>query len=143
MKNIYLITLLLFLSYIESIGQTLQQNLQRKEGKASYYHAKFNGRKTATGEIFSNENMTAASNVFPLGTMVKVTNKSTGKYVYVRINDRMAPNNPRVIDLTARAARELCFIDQGLCTVIVEKADGDKKEIILKKSAPDTTSTDR
>ena len=119
MKITYLFLLLSLLWLSESWAQTLQQNLQRKEGKASYYHSKFNGRKTATGEIFSNQNMTAASNHFPLGTMVKVTNKNTGKFVIVKINDRMAPNNSRIIDLTERAARELCFFDKGLCKGIV------------------------
>lgn len=136
-----LFILILFVWHTASWAQTLQQNIQRKEGKASYYHPKFNGRKTATGEIFSNQNMTAASNHFPLGTMVKVTNKQSGKFVIVKINDRMAPNSSRVIDLTELAARELCFYNQGLCTVVVEKTDGSKEEILLKQSKADTTSS--
>jgi rare lipoprotein A len=55
---------------------------QQKTGTASFYHDKFEGRKTATGEVFDNENFTAASNHFKLGTYVKVTNQSNGKVVY-------------------------------------------------------------
>ena len=102
---------------------------QRKEGTASYYHPKFEGRKTASGERFSNQDMTGASNHYPLGTLVRVTNKKTGKSVVVRINDRMGTRH-RLIDLTEKAARELCFIDQGLCTVVVETTDGEFREIL-------------
>lgn len=119
-------------------AQSLEKNIQKREGKASYYHSKFNGRRTATGEIFNNQNLTAASNHFPLGTLVKVTNKKSGKFVIVKINDRMSAGNPRVIDLTERAARELCFLDQGICTVIVETTDGKKEELNLQTSFEDS-----
>lgn len=121
--RIVFINLFIFISWA-TFGQGIKTDIKKKEGIASYYHPKFNGRKTATGEIFSNQNMTGASNHFPLGTLVKVTNKKTGKSVIVKVNDRMAPNNNRVIDLTEKAARELCFKDQGLCVVVVESSDG-------------------
>lgn len=134
--------LLILLCYpIVQYGQHLKPKKEIKEGTASYYHSKFNGRKTATGEIFSNQNMTAASNHFPLGTMVKVTNKKTGKFVLVKINDRMAPNNHRIIDLTEKAAKELCFMDKGLCVVTVEKTNGESEEIILSEEKGDSLST--
>jgi rare lipoprotein A len=139
MKAIYLLSSLAFLFFSYSAhAQTLEKSLQKREGKASYYHSKFNGRKTATGELFSNQGMTAASNHFPLGTIVKVTNKKTGKYVIVKINDRMSVGNPRVIDLTERAARELCFLEQGICTVIVEPTDGDEDTSIRNTSLEDS-----
>ncbi|MBL7764745.1 MAG: septal ring lytic transglycosylase RlpA family protein [Chitinophagaceae bacterium] len=90
------------------------------QGIASYYHTRFHGRKTASGEIFSNQKMTAASNRLKLGTMVRVTNLRNGKSVIVKINDRMSAGNGRLIDLSHRAAQELCFIDQGTCKVVVE-----------------------
>lgn len=93
---------------------------QAKKGIASYYADKFNGRKTSTGEIFSNENLTAASNQFPLGSKVKVTNLLNGKTIIVYINDRMHAQNKRLIDLTKRAAKELDMIKAGLCKVSVE-----------------------
>jgi rare lipoprotein A len=134
--------LLILLCYpVAHYGQHVKPKKEVKEGIASYYHAKFNGRKTATGEIFSNQNMTAASNHFPLGTMVKVTNKKTGKFVFVKINDRMAASNHRIIDLTEKAAKELCFMDKGICVVTVEKTNGKSEEIILSDEKGDSLST--
>ena len=90
------------------------------EGTASFYHAKFNGRKTANGEIFSNEKFTAANNFLPLGTYVKVTNLSNGLTVVVKINDRMSKNNKRLIDLSLASASKLKFVDKGLQKVRIE-----------------------
>src|ERR1700741_3187623 len=66
-------------------------------GTASYYADKFNGRRTANGEIFSNNEMTAAHNTLPLGTYVKVTNLRNGRSVIVRITDRLHHKNTRII----------------------------------------------
>ena len=57
-------------------------------GVASYYHNKFNGRKTASGEVFSNNKLTAAHRTYPFGTYLKVTNVVNGKSVVVKVNDR-------------------------------------------------------
>jgi rare lipoprotein A len=89
------------------------------DGIASYYHARFEGRKTANGEIFDNDKFTAASNKLKLGSYVKVTNLSNKEVVYVKINDRMA-NNGRVIDLAQVAAEKLDFKTKGLTKVKVE-----------------------
>ncbi|HQW45993.1 MAG: septal ring lytic transglycosylase RlpA family protein [Bacteroidetes bacterium] len=94
---------------------------QQKTGIASYYHSKFEGRKTASGEIFCHKKLTAASNHYKLGEWVKVTNVENGKSVYVLINDRMAKNSSRLIDLTQCAANNLCFMGKGLCKVNVER----------------------
>lgn len=89
-------------------------------GTASYYADKFNGRKTANGETFSNQEMTAAHNSLPLGTYVKVTNTRNGRWVVVRITDRLHEQNTRIIDLTKKAAGKLGFIARGLTRVKVE-----------------------
>lgn len=91
-----------------------------KDGIASYYHNKFEGRFTANGEVFDNRKFTAASNSLRLGTYVKVTNHSNGKVVYVKINDRMAKTNTRVIDLAHVAAKKLGFVRKGITKVTVE-----------------------
>lgn len=91
-----------------------------KKGVASYYHSKFDGRKTATGETFRSTNYTAASNNLKLGTFIKVTNLRNSSVVYVKVNDRMAPSNKRVVDLTASAAEALHFKAEGLTQVSVE-----------------------
>ncbi|HQW45994.1 MAG TPA: septal ring lytic transglycosylase RlpA family protein [Chitinophagaceae bacterium] len=89
-------------------------------GVASYYHAKFHGRKTATGEVFSNAKMTAANNFLKLGTLVKVTNLTSGKSVIVKINDRMNANNHRLIDLSQAAAKKIGIVQQGVGNVSIE-----------------------
>ncbi len=90
------------------------------DGIASFYHNKFVGRKTATGEIFDQEKYTAASNTHKLGTYVKVTNARNGEVVYVKINDRMAASNKRLLDLTSKAAADLKFRKAGTTNVKVE-----------------------
>lgn len=90
------------------------------KGIASFYHDKFEGRLTANGEVFDNNKFTAASNILKLGSYVKVTNLSNGKVVYVKINDRMAHTNTRLIDLARVAAKELGFIRKGITQVKVE-----------------------
>jgi rare lipoprotein A len=73
------------------------------------------GGKTANGEAFSPEKLTAAHRTLPFGTMVRVTNLSNGRTVVVRINDRGPFNKGRVIDLTPAAAQQLHF--SGLAPV--------------------------
>ncbi|MBK7435144.1 MAG: septal ring lytic transglycosylase RlpA family protein [Chitinophagaceae bacterium] len=87
---------------------------------ASYYSNKFNGRKTASGEIFSQKKMTCACNVLPLGTWVKVTNLRNGRSVIVKTNDRIHPKVRRVVDLSRVAAEKLGYISRGLTRVKVE-----------------------
>ncbi|MBL0057268.1 MAG: septal ring lytic transglycosylase RlpA family protein [Chitinophagaceae bacterium] len=89
-------------------------------GLASYYSNKFNGRKTASGEIFSQKKMTCACNVLPLGTWVKVTNLRNGRSVIVKTNDRIHPKVRRVVDLSRVAAEKLGYISRGLTRVKVE-----------------------
>ena len=88
-------------------------------GTASYYHDRFHGKKTASGEVYNKNKFTAASNKFNLGDSVKVVNLTNRKEIHVLINDRMA-NNGRVIDLSYAAADSLDFIKQGLTRVKVE-----------------------
>lgn len=121
MKTIGLILLFAALPWISS-GQGRQiTNPEREEGIASYYHDKFIGRPTSTGELFDNDRFTAASNTLHLGSYVKVTNLSNRRSIYVRINDRMHKDNKRVIDLTRLAAEELGFLRQGITKVKVER----------------------
>ncbi|MDF2190054.1 septal ring lytic transglycosylase RlpA family protein [Paraflavitalea sp. CAU 1676] len=105
----------------DSIVLTKQKNVGRIQyGVASFYHNKFEGRKTANGEIFSQKNMTAASNTHPLNCWVRVTNSRNKKSVIVRITDRMHPKNPRLIDLSRTAAGKLGYTGRGLTRVKVE-----------------------
>jgi rare lipoprotein A len=95
-------------------------------GVASYYADKFEGRKTASGEIFSQQKMTAAHNTLPLGTLIEVTNLRNNRSVYVKINDRLHAKNKRLVDLTKAAASKLHFMNAGITRVrirVLDKAD--------------------
>jgi rare lipoprotein A len=76
-------------------------------GKASWYGPGFHGRRTASGEIFNANAMTAAHKTLPFGTMVQVTSNATGRSVVVRINDRGPFVRGRIIDLSKASARAL------------------------------------
>lgn len=89
-------------------------------GQASYYANKFVGRKTASGEIFSQTKFTAACNTLPLGTWIKVTNMRNGQWAIVKINDRLHPKMGRIVDLTRAAAEKLGYVAAGLTRVKVE-----------------------
>lgn len=89
-------------------------------GQASYYSNKFNGRKTASGERFSQAKLTAACNVLPLGTWIKVTNLRNGKSIVVKTNDRLHAKMKRIVDLTSEGAARLGYISSGLTRVKVE-----------------------
>ena len=93
-------------------------------GQASYYAAKFEGRKTATGEIFRHSKLTAACNVLPLGTWIKVTNLKNGKSIVAKTNDRLHAKTRRIIDLTKTGAQQLGFIKSGLTRVKIEVLKG-------------------
>src|ERR1700680_548220 len=86
-------------------------------GTASWYGAQFQGKQTASGELFDMRDFTAAHPKLPLGTFVKVTNLRNGKAVVVRINDRGPVVDGRIIDLSYNAARALGFKELGLQTV--------------------------
>lgn len=89
-------------------------------GVASFYHNKFEGRKTANGEIFSQKKLTAACNTLPLNCWVRVTNIRNNRSVILRITDRMHHLNKRLIDLSHIAARTLGYTGHGLTRVKVE-----------------------
>lgn len=86
-------------------------------GKASYYHDKYQGRKTANGEKYKKRKLTAAHKTIPFGTKVTVTNLDNGQRVKVRINDRGPFVEGRIIDLSRKAARKIDMIDAGIANV--------------------------
>ena len=124
---IYLAAVLLF------VHDTRGQNGRLVSGKtpkilygtASFYANKFEGRRTANGEIFSQKKLTAACNALPLGTWIKVTNLHNGRSVVVKVNDRLHYRMKRVADLSTAAARQIGHND-GLTRVKVEVLDRKK-----------------
>ena len=91
-----------------------------QSGVASYYHDRFQGRKTASGARYDKNTLSAAHKTLPLGTKVKVTDSRTGKSVVVRINDRGPFVKGRVIDLSRAAARKIGLVKKGLTPVKVK-----------------------
>lgn len=92
-----------------------------KEGMAAYYANEFHGKKTASGEIYDMNKLTAASVDLPFGTTVRVTNLDNRKSVVVRINDRMPKNSKgRIIDLSLAGAKAIEMVQTGVVRVRVE-----------------------
>ncbi len=89
-----------------------------QRGKASWYGKRHHGRKTASGERFNKNALTAAHRTLKFGTVVKVTNQRNGRSVEVRINDR-GPfgRRGRIIDLSEEAARQLRMRKRGVAPV--------------------------
>lgn len=81
--------------------------ISKANGVASYYHNKFNGRKTASGEVFSNSKLTAAQRTYPFGTSLRVTNPINGKSVVVKVNDRGPFTKGKDLDLSRKAFMQI------------------------------------
>ena len=84
-----------------------------EEGVVSYYAEKFHGRRTASGQRFDKNAMTAAHRTLPFGTKLEVTNLATGKSVMVVVNDRGPYAKDRILDLSPAAARKLGLLGKG------------------------------
>lgn len=89
-------------------------------GIASWYGGKFHGRKTANGEIYDQNALTAAHRSLPFGTRLEVTNLANGRTVVVSVNDRGPFIDGRIIDLSRRAAADLGFLKSGLANVRIQ-----------------------
>jgi len=100
--------------------RTTKKQAAATEGTASFYAGQFHGRKTANGETFNTDQLTAAHPSLPFGTWVKVTNLSNGKDVVVRINDRGPFVKGRIIDLSAGAAKKIGIMQTGIVQVKLE-----------------------
>ncbi len=83
-------------------------------GKASWYGPKFHGRKTANGETYDMNGMTAAHRKLPFNTIIEVTLLSSGKSCRVRINDRGPFKGNRILDLSKGAAKKIGLIEEGV-----------------------------
>ncbi len=91
-----------------------------QSGMASWYGGKWHGRKTANGERYNQESMTAAHRTLPFGTVVKVTNERNGRECQVRINNRGPFTKGRILDLSKAAARQLGMVGSGVAKIKME-----------------------
>ena len=90
-------------------------------GGASWYGPGFHGKKTASGQKFNENAMTAAHKTLPFGTVVKVTDQRTGKSIRVTINDRGPFHGSRIIDLSKAAASKLGTRQAGVGKVCIDR----------------------
>jgi rare lipoprotein A len=98
----------------------------KQVGIASFYSDRFHGRRTANGERYDKEGLTAVHPNLPFGTVIRVVNLQNDRAVEVRVNDRGRLRRGRILDLSRRAARELGFVHSGLASVELEVvAQGD------------------
>ncbi|WP_200459676.1 MULTISPECIES: septal ring lytic transglycosylase RlpA family protein [unclassified Acinetobacter] len=113
-------------SVIEKLN-TVASNTVRKftqTGIASWYGRQFHGRKTASGDTFDMNELTAAHRSLPLNCYIRVTNKDNGKSVVVKVNDRGPFHGNRVLDLSYGAAKRIGLTNAGTAKVSIERVDG-------------------
>lgn len=101
-------------------------------GTASWYGSDFHCKKTANGEYFNKNQLSAAHNTLPLPSVAKVTNLENGRSVNVTINDRGPFAHNRIIDLSEKAAKELGMKAQGLATVRIQFLPKETNELMAK-----------
>jgi rare lipoprotein A len=109
-----------FLIFIFPFSMHAQQANKKEVGMASYYANKFEGRRTASGDVYHHDSLTAAHKTLPFGTKLRITHIANGRSVVVRVNDRGMKGLNRVVDLSQSAAEKLGMISSGVAKVEVE-----------------------
>ena len=120
-RLITLASLLALMAGCSSRPETRPEGVFDQVGLCSYYALKFHGHKTASGERYNREAMTAAHRHLPFGSVVKVINLENGKWVEVRVNDRGPFVKGRIIDVSYAAAKKLKMIREGVVRVRIER----------------------
>ena len=108
-----------------AIGET-------ETGIASWYGVPYDGRRSANGEVYDMEKLTAAHRTLPFDTWVEVTNLENKKHIDVRITDRGPFVKGRIIDLSLAAAREIDMVTAGIVKVRIK---------VIRKKSPDPPSS--
>lgn len=111
-----------------------------KIGYASWYGRDFHGKKTANGEIYNMNALTAAHKTLPMPTFVKVTNLENNRSIVLRVNDRGPFVSGRLIDVSRRGAQLLGFEKQGVTRVRIQASD-EQGRVLRASSAPPAEST--
>jgi rare lipoprotein A len=122
-KNFLTFVLFVTVFVIPYYAQAQGADIFRQEGIASWYGREFEGRPTASGEIFDSSLFTAAHPILPFGTLVVVTNQHNNKKVTVRVNDRGPYVSARIIDVSRAAAEQLDMIVTGTAPVKIESVE--------------------
>lgn len=113
-------------SVIDKLNNVASTTVRKfsQTGVASWYGRQFHGRKTASGDTFDMNQLTAAHRSLPLNCYIRVTNKENGKSVVVKVNDRGPFHGNRVVDLSYGAAKRLGITNSGTAKVNIERVDG-------------------
>lgn len=125
-KNRWMANAILSVSLVSFCSLCLAKENKRdvssnqKTGIASYYSDKLHGKRTASGEPYDKNSLTAAHANLPFGTRLRVVNLHNQRSVDVRVNSRAHPRNRRLLDLSKRAAQELGFLKSGIAKVKIE-----------------------
>lgn len=124
MKRITLVIMMMItLLSLTSFKMSANNDDEVKTSYVSYYHDKFNGKRTASGQVFNNSKLTAAHRTLPFGTKVKITNPKNGLTVVVTINDRGPFHSSRALDLSKAAFDEIGSLSTGHMAVEYEILD--------------------
>lgn len=99
-----------------------------RQGRASWYGRPFHGRQTANGEIYDQNELTAAHQTLPLPSIIRVTNLENGRSVVLRVNDRGPFVSGRILDVSSRAAQVLKFRRQGTTQVRIEVLEKESRQ---------------
>ena len=106
-----------------------------KTGIASWYGRPFHGQRTANGEIYDMNTLTAAHKTLPMPSYVRVRNLENGRSLILRLNDRGPFVNGRIIDVSYRAAQLLGFSEKGTARIQVQAVDGPSENLIAARAA--------
>lgn len=117
--RLVLLAAVLGLAFASTSGIAVAQPLS-EEGTATFYSNRFEGKKTASGEVYDKKALTAAHPKYAFGTRLRVTNLENGKSAVVTVNDRMKRTAQGVIEVTPRVASLLGFAKAGTARVQVE-----------------------
>lgn len=139
MRLVFLV-LLGFVLGFSTKGQQLD-SLKVQEGWASFYGKRFHLRKTANGEIYHMDSLTAAHKYLPFDTWLKVTRLDTGDSVWVRINDRLPKSSSRIIDLSRKAASTLKMREDGIAHVTLQVASIEEMNRLYRQFEGDPPGT--
>lgn len=141
MKNLHVILIILIVTALFPFQLFAQETgVFRQEGIASWYGREFEGRPTASGEIFNASQLTAAHPNLPFGTMIVVTNLHNNKSVTVRINDRGPFVPARIVDISRAAAERIDMIVTGTAPVKLEVVGTYSSPIVGTQMSPQVTA---
>jgi rare lipoprotein A len=117
--RLVLLGAVLGLAFVSTSGIAVAQPLS-EEGTATFHSNRFEGKKTASGEVYDKKALSAAHPKYAFGTRLRVTNLENGKSAVVTVNDRMKRTAQGVIEVTPRVASLLGFAKAGTARVQVE-----------------------